>query len=89
MLEFYVKIGLFRMNYREIFSDSRNFEPIFCDKEVIMYKWKNLFIIKNWNDYAIENKYYSNGEIVFSYNESTKNPEIIPGGEAVVIKLKE
>ena len=89
MLEFYVQIGLFRMNYREIFSDSRNFEPIFCDKEVIMYKWKNLFIIKNWNDYAIENKYYSNGEIVFSYNESTKNPEIIPGGEAVVIKLKE
>lgn len=87
LYEFYVKIGKFRMRYREIFADSRNYKPILDEDEKRIYKWGNLICLVNRSKKDILIKKYNLKNMVFSSLKGVKKEHILPAESVGVIYL--
>lgn len=88
LYDFYCKIGAFRMNYREVFSDSRNFRILYISDTRILYRRESLVFAVNItnHDISIPRKYMNSQ--VYSVDGEVYYQKI-PAYTAVVSKIRE
>ena len=85
LYRFYRRIGKFRMEYREIFSDSTNFKLLYLSDTRIVYKRDYLVFIVNLSDqYIAIPKNHLNSQI-FTIDGKLYEQKIPPHG-AIVAK---
>lgn len=84
--DFYCEIGRFRIQNRDVFSDSRNFELLFIDEKRLIYRRRDILCVVNRSneEFELEEKY--RGEIIFEIGKIKNN--IVSKYGAVAIKIK-
>lgn len=87
LYNFYCMMGRYRTEYRELFSDSRNFTLIKANEQKLVYKWNEYLIVVNRtaDTMYLTAEQISGKKVVFSLNPDEKLGVISPYG-AVMIK---
>ena len=86
LYNFYCDMGTFRIKYKDIFSDSRNYKIISSDDDKDVYRRKDLiFIVNHKDEELLLEKEYQNRELIFSY-ETLSSKNVVPPHGAIVIR---
>ena len=87
LYQFYCMMGRFRIGYRDLFSNSKNFELIKANEQKLVYKWNEYLIVVNRTADVmyLTAEQISGKKVVFSLHPDEKLGVISPYG-AVMIK---